>query len=190
MINIRKILTVCIVVITLQLFYVYTAHSETKIGYVRSGYILRNYEPYKQAMKEFQALEDSENEKFKKMTDDFQEKVAAAQKQAAFMSQEKIAEKSQELERENALLEQYSAKVFDRDSGILSKKYNDLIKPVFDHVNSIIKKTRIEEGYDFIFESESDSLIDADEKYDLSDKVLAMLEKEPMPTTVSTEKKD
>jgi len=156
-----------------------TVGAEQKIGFVRTGYIMSKHEPYKAAMKKFEELEREENNKFKNMTDEFQKKVDAAQKQAAFMSQDTIVEKSKELERENALLEEYSAKLFDRENGILANKYKELLHPIFDHVNKMISKVRVDEGYAFIFEAESETLIDADEQFDLSDKVLAVLEKEP-----------
>ena len=179
MIHNRRILTAIILVMIVGLCVADHAEAELKIGFVRTGYIMSKHEPYKQAIKEFEELERTENENFKKMTDEFEKKVAAAQKQAAFMSQEKIAEKSKELERENALLEEYSAKLFDRENGILAKKYRELLHPIFNHVNKIIKEVRIEEGYAFVFEAESDTLIDADEQYDLSDIVLATLAKKP-----------
>ncbi len=156
-----------------------TVGAEQKIGFVRTGYIMGKHEPYKAAMKKFEEIERDENDKFRKMTADFQQKVDAAQKQAAFMSQDTIAEKSKELERENALLEEYSAKLFDRENGILANKYKELLHPVFDHVNKMIHKVRVDEGYAFVFEAEAETLIDADEQFDLSDKVLAALEKEP-----------
>ena len=156
-----------------------TVSAEQMIGFVRTGYIMSKHEPYKAAMKKFEELERDENDKFKNMTDEFQKKVDAAQKQAAFMSQEKIAEVSKELERENGLLEEYSTKLFDRDNGILANKYKEMLHPVFDHVNKMISKVRVDEGYAFVFEAESETLIDADVQFDLSDKVLAALEKEP-----------
>jgi len=113
----------------------------------------------------------------------FQQKVADSQKQAAFMDEEKIKERSAELERENAEIEQQYTKLHDRQEGVLAMKYSDLLKPVFDQVNNVIFKVRKDEGYDFIFEAESDALLDADDKYDVSDKIVQLLKQMPAPTT-------
>ena len=157
------------------------AQEQLKIAFVRTGYIMSNYEPYRQAMKTFREFEKTENDKFKKMNDDFQQKVADSQKQAAFMTEDKIAQRRTELERENANLQNYYDKLNNRDDGILVTRYNELMKPVFDIINGVIKKIRTDEGYAFVFEGESELLVDADPKYDLSDKVIDVLVKMQPP---------
>ena len=84
-------------------------------------------------------------------------------------------EKSRELERENAALEEYSRELYDTDKGKLSRKYAELLEPIMKQVQSVIKVVRIKEDYTFVFEGESEQLIDADEQFDLSEKVITVL---------------
>ena len=152
-----------------------TAGAEQKIGYIRSSYILSRYEPYREAIKIFQAFEAAENDSLRKKSEAFQLKVETAQKQAALMTEEQRLEKSRELERENAALEEYSRELYDTDKGKLSRKYAELLEPIMKHVQSVIKVVRVKEGYTFVFEGESEQLIDADEQFDLSEKVITVL---------------
>ncbi len=163
-----------------------SAGAELKLAFVRSGYILANYAPYQVALKKFQELEKTETEKLQKRASDFQQKVADSQKQAAFMTEDKIKERSSELERENAELEQQYNQLHDRQEGVLATKYAEFLKPVFDQVNMVISQVRKDEGYDFIFEAESNALIDADDKYDISDKIVQQLKQLP-PLTPAKE---
>lgn len=159
-----------------------SAGAELKLAFVRSGYILKNYEPYQDALKKYQEFEKTEIEKLQKRASDFQQKVADSQKQAAFMTEDKIKERSSELERENAELEQQYNQLHDRQEGVLATKYAEFLKPVFDQVNKVIFQVRKDEGYDFIFEAESNALLDADDKYDISDKIVQQLKQLPPPT--------
>ncbi|MCE5250415.1 OmpH family outer membrane protein [bacterium] len=160
------------------------AQEQLKIAFVRTGYIMSNYEPYRVAMKTFRDFETAETEKLQKKGELFQQKVADSQKQAAFMDEQKIAQRRDELERENATLQDEYDKLHNRDTGILVTRYNELVKPVFDTVDNVIKKIRTDEGIAFIFEAESEVLIDADPKYDISDKVIAALAKLQPPAAV------
>ena len=77
-----------------------SAEAQLKLAFVRSGYILRNFTPYQEAMKKYQEFEKTEVDKLQKRASDFQQKVADSQKQAAFMTEDKIKERSMELEKE------------------------------------------------------------------------------------------
>jgi len=175
----RRIVTLMVFCMALSFFEnpAVTAQNQLKMAYVRSGYILSNFEPYRKAVKAYEEFERVEVEKLQKRAADFQKKVADSQKQAAFMTEEKVRDLSRQLEQENAELEKYSEQLYNRENGILAKKYQELIKPIFDRVNKTIFQIRTEGGYAFIFEAESDALIDADEKYDISDKVIEQLNK-------------
>ena len=149
--------------------------AEVKLAYVRSSHILRNYAPYSEALKKYNEFEQGEIEKFQKKTATFQQKVTDSQKQAAFMTEVKINERRVELEQENAALEQEYEGLHNRQDGALAKKYAEFLKPIFDNVNKVIFEIRKEEGYSFIFEAESEAILDADTELDISEKVVERL---------------
>ncbi|MFC1606616.1 OmpH family outer membrane protein [Candidatus Latescibacterota bacterium] len=175
MLQSRIILIMVIIAISAMIIAPVDVSAELKLAFVRTSYVLSKHQPYLDAVKEYEGFEKSEVEKLQKMGAAFQQKVADSQKQAAFMTEDKIRELSMQLEQENRQLEQQSEQLYNRDGGVLAKKYGELLKPVFDKVNSVIFQFRKDEGYAFIFEAESEALLDADEQYDISDKVIEKL---------------
>src|SRR4030042_20581 len=55
----------------------------------------------------------------------------------------------------------------------LSKWQEELLKPVYEEINAVIRSIREKEGYDFIIDSLN--LLDAKPEYDLTDKVMKEL---------------
>ncbi len=172
------------------------ALAQTKLAFVRPEYILSKYEPYIASMKQVQEYEKSETDKLSKRFADFQNKVDAAkkkyedvQKQAALMTEEKRNEKAQEFENERTALENEQADLekarddlLNRESGRLYRKHQELMQPIFDRLNKVLERVGQTEKYDFIFNVTADTqnILYADKKFDVSDMVAEELKKEPI----------
>ena len=70
-----------------------SAQVSLKIAFVRPEFILSQYEPYRDAMKQVQMYEKTETDKLQAMVTDFQKKYEDAQKQAPLMTEEKRNDK-------------------------------------------------------------------------------------------------
>ncbi len=162
--------------------------AQQKFAIVRPDYVLSQYEPYQNAIKQYETFEKSEGDKLQKMADALQKKYEEAQKQAPLMKEEQIQQKSQELERERAQIQKAQEDLLDRQSGRLVKKQEELIQPIFDRFNRVLDRIGQQEGYDFVFnaDSESQTILYADKKHDISDKVLETLKKEPAGSSGSS----
>jgi outer membrane protein len=172
------------------------ALAQMKLAFVRPEYILSQYEPYVTSMKQVQDYEKSETDKLQKRFADFQGKVDAAQKkfedvqkQAALMTEEKRNEKAQEFERERASLEKEQGDLekarddlLNRENGRLYRKHQELMQPIFDRLNKVLERVGQTEKYDFIFNVTADTqnILYADKKFDISDLVAEALKKEPI----------
>lgn len=172
------------------------ASAQMKLAFVRPEYVLSQYEPYVTAMKQVQEFEKTETDKLSKRFSDFQGKVDSAQKrfeevqkQAALMTEEKRNEKAQEFERERASLEKEQNELekarddlLNRESGRLFKKHQELMQPIFDRLYKVLERVGQEEKYDYIFNVTADTqnILYADKKYDISDKIAEILKKEPI----------
>ena len=156
--------------------------AQLKVAFVRPDYILSQYEPYRDAMKQVQAFEKTETEKLQKMVADLQKKYEDAQKQAPLMTEEKRNEKVAELEKQRADIEKAQDDLLNRESGRLFKKHEELVQPIFDRLNRVLERFGQNEKYDFIFNVTSDTqnILYADKKYDISDQVSELLKKEPV----------
>ena len=155
--------------------------AQLKVAFVRPDYILSQYEPYRDAMKQVQAFEKTETDKLNKMVADLQKKYEDAQKQAPLMTEDKKTEKVAELEKQRADIEKAQDDLLNRESGRLFKKHEELVQPIFDRLNRVLERVGQNEKYDFIFNVTSDTqnILYADKKYDISDQVSELLKKEP-----------
>jgi outer membrane protein len=65
-------------------------------------------------------------------------------------------------------------------NGELFQKQNEIMKPVQDKVFNAIQKVAADNGYDYILDKSGDALLlFSNDKYDLTDKVLAALKAPP-----------
>jgi len=158
------------------------ALAQLKVAFVRPEYILSQYEPYREAMKQVKAFEKTETEKLQNMASDLQKKYEDAQKQAPLMTEEKRNAKVAELEKQRDDLEKAQEDLLNRDSGRLFKKHEELVQPIFDRLNRVLERVGQNEKYDFIFNVTSDTqnILYADKKFDISDRVAEDLKKEPV----------
>lgn len=79
--------------------------------------------------------------------------------------------------REISEMEQEGQKLLQESQAKLTKMSKDLSAPIMDKILEIIGKIGKDEKYDYIFESSSGALAWADDKYDLTKKVVEELDK-------------
>ncbi len=129
--------------------------AEQKIGYVNLQQAVTEVDEGKAARdtlkKEFdqkqKMLDDKQNE-LKKMKDDLD-------KQMVVMSEETKREKAMEFERKVNDMQQ----VYVQMQKDLSDRERDLMKGIFDKMESIIKEIAASEGFAFVFEQQNAGLI-------------------------------
>jgi outer membrane protein len=66
--------------------------------------------------------------------------------------------------------------VMGPDGEAAAKEY-DLSKPLIEKINTVIKLVALKGNYTYILDSTAGSVLYADEKYDITDKVIAELNK-------------
>ena len=178
---VKAILLATGILVAQTLLFALPAMAQLKIGYVRPDFVLGQYAPYREALKQVDDYEKAETEKLKKMADDFQVKLTTAQKQAQLMKEDQITAKREELEKEQASIQKRQEDVFNRQDGLLVKKHAELVQPIFALFNTVLERIGQDGKYDFIFNAENDTqlLLYADKKYDISEQVSTELNKEP-----------
>ncbi|MCQ2252249.1 MAG: OmpH family outer membrane protein [Bacteroidales bacterium] len=142
-----------------------------KFAHVDTEYILGKIPAYQQAQtkldnysKQWQGEVEA---KFKELDDMYKK----------YQSEVDILPEATKTKRENEIIakekeaKELQKKYFGND-GELSKKRQELIKPIQDNVYNALKSVATEGGYDYIFDKVSGDIIYASEKYDESDVVL------------------
>ena len=100
------------------------------------------------------------------------------QSQSLLLSDAKKREKEQEIQNLVMKLQQFQREKYDPQTGEIFKKQNELLQPVYDKINAVIKKIGDDEKYDLILDTASASILHASNAVtDLTDKILEELNK-------------
>lgn len=154
-----------------------------KLAYIFSEKILSESQEAIDASKEFDKViaemkkdyQDKESE-LRKLNDELE-------KQSLLLSPEKKAEKQAKMEDIYRQLLDFEKNKFG-PGGEAEKKQNDLMKPIIEKVNKVVKEVSVREGFDFVLDASIGGVIVyAKEDFDITDRIIETLNKNKTPKT-------
>ena len=155
------------------------AQAQMKIGYIRSEYIFKNYEPYTEAQKQLEEYQKQEFDKLSKLEEDLNKKIEDAQSKELLMTPEMKKQKMEELTKQREDLENRYEALMNPDTGLMVKKQTELLQPIIDRINDVLMNLAKNDEYDFILDATSgpqgNTILFANEQYDISDQILEEL---------------
>jgi outer membrane protein len=173
--NIR--LTVPVLAVLLAVLASGSAIGQAKLAYVDSPKILATFAPAIDAQKKLEAENNTWAQELQKMQEDLKKLQDKLEQQSLLLSDAKKREAAQEIQNLAIKAQQYQAERWGEEGQFFQRR-KELLQPVFDKINTVINKIGTESGYDFIFDTQAGNLLFAQPKHDLTDEVLAQLEKE------------
>jgi outer membrane protein len=164
------------IVLIVSLF-IAAAHmqAQTKVAFINSELILTSLPEAQDAQKQLDALTGSWQADLTKMQTDLQKKFDEYDKKKLIMSDKRRAEVEKELQDMDKKMVDFRTAKFG-STGELFTKQNELMKPVQDKVFKAVKDVADEEGYDYVFDKTSTTLLMyANPKHDMTNKVISKL---------------
>ena len=150
--------------------------AEMKSGYVNSESMMQQLPEAQDAQKQLDAVVAEWQGELTKMQADLQKKFEEYDKRKLTMSDERRAEMEKKIQETDKAIVEYRTRKFGT-SGELYTKTNELMKPIQDKIFKAIKDIADEGGYDYVFDKSSTTLLMfANEKHDLTPRVLAKLQ--------------
>ncbi len=153
------------------------AAADVKIGYINSSEIFAQFKGTSDAQDQY----DKEVKKWEQRGLDLKKEIEDLQneleKQSLMLSETKKKEKENLFRQKYMEYQEYVNKVFGPKGEAMSRN-EELTKPILKRINEILEKIAREENYDFILDAASGSVIYAGKEYDLTDRVLKILNKE------------
>jgi outer membrane protein len=146
-----------------------------KFGFVDSDRIFVEFKEWGKAQEEFNTQYKLWDEDAKKMQKELEEMIAEYEKQMLILSADKKKERETAIDAKRQGLDAYTKEIFG-PAGTAERKNNTLVKPLLDKINEAIERVATEENYDFIFNSAG--LAYAKKDFDITDKILEILEEE------------
>ncbi|MFH1011294.1 MAG: OmpH family outer membrane protein [bacterium] len=150
---------------------------ELKLGYIDSERILSEFEDSKEAQKKLAEESRTWETQAGSMRQQIADMEAELEKQSLLLSEEKKAEKLQELQALYMKFQQFQQEIWGQD-GKLFQRNLELTRPVVEKINAAISKIGDEDDYDFILDASQGNVVHAKAEYDLTDRVLELLKKE------------
>ncbi len=161
---------------------------ETRIGYIDSERIFREYEAASEAKRAF----NEEVEKYRAKADTMKRELQKAEEeyeaQKPMLSEEARAAKEQEIAGLRKRFTDFTQSVWG-EHGKLELKQQELLAPLVKKINEAVKKIAEKEGYTMILDVAERSIVYAEPGLDITDEVIAELNKEYRPVLAIRKKK-
>ncbi|MEO0085786.1 MAG: OmpH family outer membrane protein [candidate division WOR-3 bacterium] len=158
------------------------AAREWKTGYIDSERIIAKYEAAIEAKRELNA----EIAKFEARADslkrDYEQARAEYESQQLTLSEEGKRAKLAEVEQRKRRYDAYLNEIYGT-SGRIEQKNRELIAPIVDKIDTVVTRLALEEGFTLVIDAAKAGVVYAASGLDLSELVIAELNREFVPVT-------
>ena len=162
-----------------------------KIGYVHSQKILSDLKEWQDAQKKLDEINRQWENEGMEMQQRLQQLREQFDAQSLLLSETKKKEKQQEIENLMLQLQKFQRDKWDPQQGEILKKQAELVQPILDKINGVIKKIGDDEKFDYIFDTANGAMVYyGPDQPDLTDRVLAELNKGQTVKTDESKGKD
>ena len=143
-----------------------------KFAFLDSDYILQNIPSYNAAQQELDKASEAWEVEVAAEYTDIETMYKTYQSERVLLTDEMRKKREEEIITAERVVKELQAKYFGPD-GDLSKKRQELVKPIQDAVYKAVKELSAEGSYAVIFDTASGaSILYSNPRYDLSDEVL------------------
>lgn len=163
-------------VIVMMLIASMVAFAEMKFGYINSDKVLAEYSEAKKAKEQLAKWNKEMEAKAATMEKEIQALEEEIKNMSVMVSEEKKNEKMAEGQKKLQEYYQYKDKVWGQ-TGDFYKKNNELMQPIIDKINLVIKQISEQEKYDFVCDANTGTLLYSKPEYEMTEKILKELNK-------------
>jgi outer membrane protein len=149
---------------------------QMRIGYVDVLRLKQEYKEYQQAEVQFEKLMTVWQAKADSMQQQMQELADKLEKQNLMLTEQAKNDIRQELLVKQNEYQLFLNEVMGPDGEAANKEY-ELSKPLLEKMETVIKLIALKGNYTYILDRTAGSVLYADDKYDITDKVIAELNK-------------
>ena len=174
----RRLLSLAV----LALLAVPAVRGQQKTGHFSSDAVMKQLPDAQDAQKQLDQIVADWQQELNKMQDEWKRKYDDYDKKKLIMTEERRSETEKELRDMDQKIADFRNQKFGQN-GELFNKQNELMKPIQDRVFKAVQDVAHEEGYDYIFDKSGEILLMySNDKYDITQKVLAKLKVVAPPT--------
>jgi outer membrane protein len=146
-----------------------------KFAFVDTDYVLQNIPSYKAAQDELNKVSEDWEAEITAQYEEIEKLYKTYQSERVLLTDEMKRKREEEIMTKEHSVKDLQNKYFGPD-GDLSKKRQELVKPIQDAIYKAVKELSAEGSYAIIFDTASGaSILYSNPRYDLSDEVLKKL---------------
>jgi len=165
----KIILIICSLMIT-------SIYADTKIGYIDSQIIMAEYEDVRQIQVELEKEQKKLQSIYEKKLTSLDSLTNAYQTGSIILSEQKKKQMESDITRKQQEIQEWQMKYFGPE-GELYKLQNELLAPILQTIDKVIRTIGEERGYDYIFDAVQGSIVYALDSHNLTQDVLDALKK-------------
>lgn len=150
------------------------AAEEVKLGFIHAEKVIQAYSGYKDAEAQFEKQREAWNQDIDTRTRELKAMEEDFRAQEPLLTDERRRERMSTLQQRRQEFEQYYQQIFG-PSGEAVRKQEELLSPIYDKVNAIVRKIGEQEKFTMIFDSSTFGIAYAAEGVDLTDRVIEQL---------------
>lgn len=149
---------------------------DTKIGYIDSQIIMSEYEDVRQVQVELEKEQKRLQTVYEKKIVSLDSLKTAYQTGSIILSEQKKIQMENDIRQQEQEIQQWQLQYFGPE-GELYKLQNQLLSPILNTIDSVIRKIGEERSYDYIFDAVQGSIVYALDSHNLTQDILEELKK-------------
>ncbi len=146
-----------------------------KSAFIDSDKIQQNYQSWVKAQEQFNTELQAWEEEAGQMEQELREMLDEYERQKLILSADKKAEREAAISAKDQALASFTRDI-SAPGGRAERRQMELVKPLYEKITAAIEKVAIDEGYNFVFNS--NGLAYAKKNLEITDKVLEVLDNE------------
>ncbi len=164
------------IIFLISLMLISFSFGETKIGYIDSQIIMSEFEDVRQVQVELEKEQKKLQTQYEKKLVSLDSLKTAYQTGSIILSEQKKSQMESDIRKKEQEIQQWQLQYFGPEGHLYSLQ-NELLAPILQTIDKVIRKIGEERGYDYIFDAVQGSIVYALDSHNLTQDVLNELKK-------------
>ncbi len=169
-----------VVLVALALSAVDSRAQELKIGYIDSEKIFAEYKATSEAQEQFDRDVEAWRREAEQTEKDLERMRGELESQRLLLSEKALEEKEMALKAKAGEYERFIQSIWG-PTGKIAQRNAELTEPIVKEIRQVLDKIGAEQGFSIIFDAADGNIVYGEKTYDLTDQVLAELNKDVEP---------
>ena len=148
--------------------------ADLKLGFIDSERIFAEFHGTKDAQSQFNQQVEQWNKELETKKQELDQLQKDYESQSLILSEPKRREREEEIQKKRSELDQFTQEIWG-PTGKVAKRNQELTQPIVDKIREVLTNIGQSEGYSIIFDATDGNIVYANDAFDLTDRVVAVL---------------